>query len=361
MSAATVGRIMEDIISWRLLEYIGTGESSGGRRPICYKINEKAGYALGLDISKRRIEAGLYNLVGKDEYRHSVKLEIDKDFFVQMTGFISEILAMNKDQKILGIGVGMSGNVVDEVVKHSNVFSYRDVPLGNILRTHFSYPIVVEERVRCAAYANKASGSIPDKADVLFMQIGMGIGMGIIINGEIYYGAGSNSAGEIGHIVLDENGPLCHCGSRGCLEQLSSEAAIIRDVIIGIQEGRMSVIKEMLGDNTEKLDGDTVVLAAEKGDELCLQVLQNACKNLAIGINNLFMLFNPNKLIIKNNISQNSNLISSLIYEKLSKCSVKMFNWTDKVIFEDDNDIVLRGSAQIIIDKVFENPKIYYS
>ena len=365
MSAATVGRNMDDILGWGLLEYIGTGESNGGRKPDCYNINEKAGYALGLDISKRGIEAGLFNLIGGNEYRQSAKFTKDGDFFVQLNCFINELLCQYSDKNILGIGVGMSGNIVDEVVKHSNVFNYKDVPLGNILRSHFAYPIVVEERVKCAAYAWKTYSSISDTAsdtsNVLFMQIGMGIGMGILLNGEIYSGDGSNSAGEIGHIILDENGPFCHCGSRGCLEQLSSETAIVRDVAAGIESGRTSLVCDLLENNMEKLDGNTIVFAAEQGDKLCVEVIQRACKYLAMGINNLFILFNPGKLIIKNNISKNSELISSLIYDNLSKFSLRVFNWPDKVIFEDDEDIVLRGSAQIIIDKVFDNPKIYFS
>jgi len=361
LNPATVGRIMDDIISWHLLEYVGTGKSNGGRKPVCYNINPRAGYAIGLDITKRGVEAGLYDLTVKNKSKESLKFVKNRDFFEQLLSFIDDMMEKNKNSKILGVGVGMSGSVIDEVVKYTSVFEYRDVPLGEILKAHFTCPIIVEERVKCAAYACKASASTTEYKDIVYMQIGIGIGMGIILNGEIYDGGGSNVAGEIGHIVLSESGPLCHCGSRGCLEQFSSELAIIRDVTAGIEGGRTSLINEMTGGDISLINGNMIVNAGEMGDELCIEALNDACRYLAFGIYNMFMLLNPSKLIIKNNISDSNELISSFVYDNLKKLSVKMYNWTDKVIFEDDGDIVQRGSAQLIIDKMWDNPQIFYA
>jgi len=257
--------------------------------------------------------------------------------------------------------VGISGNVTNEVIKHSNIFKYRDVPMGVILRNHFSFPIVVDERVKCAAYASKTSSGLSRKSNAIYLQIGMGIGMGIIIGGEIYSGDGASSAGQIGHIILDEHGPMCHCGSRGCLEQFSSEAAIIRDVAAGIEGGKPSMICGMINGDMEALDGNVIVHAAEQGDALCLEVLQSACKHLAVGIHNLFLLFNPGKLIIKSNISENHELISSLLFNSLTQLSVSVFNWPGKIFFEDDKNTTLRGSAQIILDKAFETPNAFFA
>jgi len=360
LNPATVGRVMDDIIGWGLLEYAGAGESSGGRKPDCYSVNPKAGYALGVDITKRGMEAALFNLAGEHEGKEWAPFVQNEDFFEQLSAFVSRALEKAGDKKMLGVGVGMSGNIIHEVVKYSNVFEYRDVPLGAILRTRFTYPLIVEERVKCAAYACKASGNTAGYTDVVYMQIGMGIGMGIIMGGEIYNGGGGNAAGEIGHTVLEEGGPLCFCGSRGCLEQFASEQAMIRAVTAGLEGGRESAVTEMSHGDLSAINGNMIVLAAEAGDELCAQTIREACRRLALGIHNMFMLLNPGKLIIKNNISENNDLIGSLIYDSLKRLSVKMYNWPDKVVFADDRDIVLRGGARIMIDKMFENPKRFY-
>jgi len=368
LSPPTVSRIIDRIYKEGLLECIGVGESSGGRKPDLYAINKNSGYAIGMDISKKGFQAGLFDLLGNQIESYNKPPVPQEEFFDVLEDFLRGILSKNRDKRILGVGIGISGNVVHEtnILKYSNIFSFHDVPLQEILSSKLPVPVIVEERVRCAAYCGSHNNFMSGKEDIIYMQIGTGIGAGIVIDGNIYYGNGNSSAGEIGHMILEPNGPECSCGGKGCLEQLASEAAIIRDVLAKRKAaGPLPADADILGDiinyNETQITGSSIIQAAQKGDKICAGVIEGSCKYLAISIINLFMLFNPDKLILTSNLSENDSFLKETLYRKLNELSLRIFYWSDKVIFNTQKDMALRGSALLILNNVLVNPSRYYS
>jgi len=361
LSPPTVLRIVAEILDLGLMECTGVGESSGGRKPILYSIKKDAGAIIGVDITKERVKIGVFNFVGEKLNEYKRKCPNPADFVNFLVGFLTDVIAEQKSDKIMGIGVGMSGNVIHEsgVVKYSNVFDFQDVPLKDLLKSHLKYPVFLEERVHCGALAGKLLDSSFSDCDIIYMYVGSSIGAGIIIDGKIHYGKGNSISGEVGHMILEKDGPICSCGSRGCLEQLASESAIVRSLAQELSNGRSSAVCDVIDGDYKKLTGDIIADAAEKGDALCLEVLDKACQYLAIVIVDLLMLFNPSKLVITNAICKSDKLIERLLYKNLAEISSKHFIWKEMVVFERDKDRILKGCALLVMEKVMESPKLY--
>jgi len=348
MSAPTISRLVERLTNECIVQCTGNAESHGGRKPSLYTLYPEGGYSIGVDITKRHFVAATFDLSGTICERYTRDPAQPQEFLSTLVEFLEEILAANKDKRIFGIGIGISGNVVHQtkILRYSNLFDFHDVPLERILSNKLPIPVIVEERVRCAAFAGSLASDRAD-SDVIYMQVGTGIGVGIVHNGELFYGNGESSAGEIGHMILDINGPECSCGGRGCLEQLASETAIIREVVAR-------------GGYTGKLNGQSIVDAAQAGNECCFQVVDQAIKYLAIGIINLFMIFNPNRIIITNHISNKDDLIKDRLYHHLNRLSARNFSWNDSVLFDQNRDMSLQGGAMLVLEEIFQNP-MYYS
>ncbi|MEA5049219.1 MAG: ROK family transcriptional regulator [Eubacteriales bacterium] len=361
LSTPTVLRIVAEILDLGLLECTGVGESSGGRKPVLYSIKKDAGEILGVDITKERVKIGVFNFAGEKLNEYKRECPNRADFFHFLVDFLTEVIAEQKNDKIMGIGVGMSGNVIHEsgVVKYSNVFDFQDVPFKELLKSHLKYPVFLEERVHCAALAGKLMDSSFSNCDIIYMYVGSSIGAGIIIDGKIHYGRGNSISGEVGHMILEKDGPVCACGSRGCLEQLASESAIVRNVAKELENGRSSTVRDAINGDSKKLTGDLIAEAAEKGDALCYEALDKACQYLAIVVVNLLMLFNPTKLVITNAICKSDELIERLLFKNLAEISSKQFIWKEMVVFERDKDRILKGCALLVMEKVLENPKLY--
>lgn len=144
--------------------------------------------------------------------------------------------------------------------------------------------------------------------NLVYLTVGTGIGGGIIINGRLYSGP-SGSAGEIGHMTIDVNGPRCSCGNIGCLEMLASGTAIAREAIRRISQGEESSLSQMVGGKIENITAEKVGVAARGGDGLALEVISKAATYLGVGMVNLVNIFNPEMIIVGGGVAQMGDLL----------------------------------------------------
>ena len=143
--------------------------------------------------------------------------------------------------------------------------------------------------------------------NLVLLTLGTGIGGGIIIGGELYLGA-CGSATEIGHMIIDVNGPECRCGNNGCLEALASGTAVARDAIRRIRQGEKSSLMEMAGGEAEEITAEMVATAARKGDSLALDALSQAAYYLGVGMVNLVNIFNPEMIVLGGGMAEQEEL-----------------------------------------------------
>jgi len=210
-----------------------------------------------------------------------------------------------------GISVAAAGAIDMKrgiVTASPNLPGWCDVPLRDIIGDRFKTISFLINDAKAAALGEHRYGAGKGAKNLIYLTVSTGIGSGIIIDGKLYFGE-SGSAGELGHMTIDVNGPLCGCGNRGCWEALASGSALAKDAINRIQGGNKSMITEMVGGNLEKITAETVSIAAERGDSLALDVVLRAAKYLGIGLANVVNIFNPEMIVIGGGVSKMGELL----------------------------------------------------
>jgi glucokinase len=199
-----------------------------------------------------------------------------------------------------GISLAAAGAIDSDkgvITLSPNLPGWCDVPLGDMVRERYRVDTFLVNDASAAALGEHRFGAGRGVSNLILLTLGTGIGGGIIINGEMYLGA-CGSAAEIGHMVIDVNGPECGCGNRGCLETLASGTAVSRDAVRRINQGEKSSLVAMVSGKIEDITAEMVGTAARKGDSLALDVLSQAGTYLGVGLANLVNIFNPEMIVL---------------------------------------------------------------
>jgi len=161
---------------------------------------------------------------------------------------------------------------------------------------------------------------VPGKGvnNLIYLTVSTGIGGGIITNGELYSGV-SGGAGEVGHMTIDVNGPVCSCGNNGCLEVLASGKAMAREAIRRIGNGERSALTEMVGGEIDSITAEEVSSVAQAGDSLALEVVSQAAMYLGVGLANLVNIFNPEMIVIGGGVARMGDLLLAPAREVVRK------------------------------------------
>lgn len=201
---------------------------------------------------------------------------------------------------INGIAIAIAG-LVDTpqgiLVTSPHLPGWRDVPLKKQIETVFGGQVFIINDAKAAALGEQTFGAGKGVENQIYMTVSTGIGGGIIINGALYMGK-AGSAGEIGHMVIDVNGPRCNCGNNGCLETLASGTAVAREVSDRLAKGASSIVRDMVSGHLQDITAEMVSKAAEQGDAVASEVIHQAGVYLGVGLANLVNIFNPELIII---------------------------------------------------------------
>jgi len=185
---------------------------------------------------------------------------------------------------------------------------WHDVPLRDIVRSRYSVNTLLMNDASAAALGEHRLGAGREVNNLILLTVGTGIGGGIVIDGKLYSGP-CGSAGEIGHMTIDVNGPRCSCGNIGCFEVLASGTAMAREAIRRISQGERSSITEIVVGKIEDITAETVSLSAQNGDSLALEVISQAATYLGVGMVNLVNIFNPEMIIVGGGVANMGDLL----------------------------------------------------
>lgn len=304
LTPPTVGSIVGELLEENLLlEETGQGKAQGGRKPLMLTINSSAFYVIGIYAAAEVINTVIANIDGTIVNNYEQRLSSPpskKQFLQMMKDGVKQIISGTNVASIIGIGVGMHGLVNPD--KGLAVFSphlnLEDIPIKDVLEKEFSIPVYVENDVRTLALAESWYGYGHGITNFICLSVGLGVGSGIVINNELYRGL-YNTAGEVGHTIVDVNGPRCRCGNFGCLEVYSSELAILNRIKKGVRMGRDSLINRWIDGDDSKITIEMVFDAAEQQDPLALEILEDAGRYLGIAIANIVNLISPSKIILE--------------------------------------------------------------
>jgi len=209
------------------------------------------------------------------------------------------------------ISIGAAGAIDFEkglVTSSPHLPGWHDVPLRDIVKEKYKVNTFLINEANAAALGEHYLGAGQGVSNLILLAVGTGIGGGIIINGRLYSGV-SGSAGEIGHMTIDVNGPRCDCGKTGCLEALVSGTAVAKEAIKRIRQGERSSLTEIVEGKIENITAEEVSIAAQGGDSLASEVILKAATYLGVGIANLVNIFNPEMIIIGGGMAKMGDLL----------------------------------------------------
>lgn len=343
-----------------LLIEMGDANSSGGRKPRLYQINEKIGYIVGINIGSKNTIIIISSLLGNIISSLIEKTDFEKngdeiiDQVVTLTNKL--ILETNINKKdILGFGVGVSGCIDARdgyILFCPYINGLKDLPLKSILESKFNSSVFIDDSVRCMAVAEKKFGFGKDYNNFIFVGIGKGIGSGIYIDGKIYRGD-IGAVGEIGHVTVKEDGPVCSCGNRGCLEIIASETGIIRRAFEGIENGIHTSI------SPDNVTVESISKAAEEGDKFAYDIINKTGEYIGIAISTELNLFGSDLVVLGGSVSKSGEILFSAINRTIKLRALNAITKRVKIIrTELDRRIPAIGAAVNITDELFENSSI---
>ena len=271
---------------------------------------------LAIDIGGTKIRTAIISNKGQVMAKEQCLTLADEELQAVIDRIFSTIdrllgLRNIDSSQLHSISVAAAGAIDFEkglVTSSPNLPGWHDVPLRDIVKKKYRLDTFLINDASAAALGEHEFGAGRRINSLVLLTVGTGIGGGIIINGKLYSGQ-SGSAGEIGHMTIDVNGPRCNCGNTGCLETLASGTAMAREAIKRITQGERSSLTEIVEGKIENITAEKVLVAAQGGDSLALDVISRAATYLGVGMVNLVNIFNPEMIIVGGGMAKMGDLL----------------------------------------------------
>ena len=327
LSVPTVTKLVGELIDEGYVVDFGKQETNGGRRPNIYGVNPDSGYFLGVDIKRFRINIALINFKGdmvESKFSIPFNYENTQDSFDKLCFIINDFvdnLSIPKS-KILSVGVNMSGRVNAETGHSYSLYFFSEKPLTEIFQERLNMHVTIDNDSRSMAYGEYINGVVNGEKNILFVNVSWGLGLGIFIDGKLYYGK-SGFAGEFGHLNAFDNEILCHCGKKGCLETQASGSFIYRRFLEKVAEGNSSILEKRIKDG-EAIIQEDILDAAMKEDMLAIELIEEVGNTLGKHIAGLINLFNPELVIIGGVVALTGDYLLLPIRSAVKKYSLNL-------------------------------------
>lgn len=358
LSIPTVMKITEEFSHKQFVQDVGKGESSGGKRPELLELIPDSKYIIGVGVGRSKTNVLMMNLAGEVFIREIMETGgtvVPEVWISRLIQVIENVIRESglPEKQILGMGIGMPGILDEESGKvlFSPDFKWENVDMLTPIRERFKMDITIENANRALAMGEYYFGAGVDSRNFLVVNLGHGIGSAIMREGEFYRGS-SGSSGEIGHIILEKNGPKCNCGNKGCLEAIASGNAIARDAKIAVLEGNASKIMELVNGDINRIEAKTVFEAAHLGDQMAIQITERAMQYIGIGLANYINLLDPDLIILFGGLTNAGDIFLKKIKEVLRERQMKFAGRQVKLVISQmgENGTAV-GSASLVLKK----------
>ncbi|HEY0098532.1 MAG TPA: ROK family transcriptional regulator [Pyrinomonadaceae bacterium] len=315
LQRSTISTIVEDLKSDGLIEEIGEGESTGGRRPTLLRLRAAGAMAIGVDITPTCTTIATSDLGGRvleqEEFPH---IEQPERLYARVIESVRRLAAKAGERKIEGVGVSLPGLVDPDSGRAVYIpwFNWRDWPIADEISAATGLDVIVDNDANAAALAALWFGrqELREARDFIMVLVAEGIGTGIVVDGQIYRGE-RGGAGEFGHMIVGERAPVaCSCGNHDCWEAFASGRAAVARYL---QNGGTSV------DGAERIDLAQVVDRALAGEARAIHALTETAHYLGIGISNLIVGLSPEAVVVGGVIARAWPLVSGALNETIER------------------------------------------
>ncbi|MGH8867708.1 MAG: ROK family protein [Actinomycetes bacterium] len=357
LSRSKIGVEVDRLTTRSLVESAGLAASRGGRRSSIVRLSSQTRF-LGIDIGATSVDVAvtdgelsvLAHVSEPSDVRDGPEAVIARS--IELVGKLN---AEGVLPEVNGAGVGIPGPVSfgsGVPVSPPIMPGWNQYPVREEFSTALGCPVRVDNDVNIMALGEQHAGIAKSADDFLFLKIGTGIGCGIIAHGEVYRGA-EGSAGDIGHILVEESGLTCACGDRGCLEAYFGGAALSRDAVAAARAGRSPLLAERLAE-TGVLTAEDVGAAAAAGDPVAVELIRVGGRRLGQVLTGLVSFFNPSLVVIGGGLAGLGHALLAEIRGVVYRRSLPLATGSLLIVLSELGDHAgVIGAARLVSDHVF--------
>lgn len=363
LNKTTVSSLVQQLIDAGFVTETGVGKKITGRPGILLQLNPHAGGIIGVEIGVDFISVVLTDFAARVIWRHQERTDRREEQAAILRRAITNIQAAVEQAHlhaltILGLALGVPGlvDVESGTLLYAPNLRWENVPLRNILKSRFPFPVFVENEASIAAFGEAYFGVARGSRNVLYVSAGVGIGGGLVLDGQLYPGV-AGFAGEVGHMTIEPNGLECECGNRGCWETVASQSSVFRRVHDYVAAGESSSLARFRNGKREHLTLPVVVRAAENGDLIARQTLMETGKYLGIGLANLINALNPEMVVFGGILSLAKDFMLPVIQQTISERALHWSSRTSQVVVASNgSDACVMGAVAMVYDQMLRQP-----
>lgn len=357
-SIPTVTKIISELINENIIFETGkVGNGAGGRRSSQYGINPKACYYLGVEVKRNSINIGIQdfqnNFVKLSE-NITYTLENTQESLFSLCSIINQFVADSgvPRERIVGACINLSGRINSRKGFSYSYFYFEEKPLSEIIESQIHIKTFLENDTRAMTYGEYNCGVVQNEKDVIFVNMGWGIGIGIVCDGKLYYGK-SGYSGEFGHSPVFDNEIICHCGKKGCLETEVSGIALERKFKKALKNGSTSILSGKKAIDKITID-DILTAINENEDTLAIEMMEEIGSKMGRYLSMLINIFNPELVVLGGVLAETDMYLRLPVRTSIQKYSLSLVSLDMELKMSSlGSKAGVIGACYILRDKLF--------
>ena len=327
ISVPTMTKLVQELVDDSIVIDLGKVETPGGRRPNVFGLANSAIYFAGINVARDHMAyviTDLQNNIILEHTDNSFELVDRPQCLERICQNIETFIATSgvDREKILGVGVSIVGRVNPETGRSYKYFTSSEESLTDIISARIGIRVMLENDTRARCYAEYTTGKAKNESNVIYLHMGRGVAIGIVIDGKLYYGK-NGFAGEFGHIPFFDNEIICACGKKGCLETEVSGIALENKIVDLIERGVNTHLREMY-DRGESIHINDIIAAARNDDNLAIELIEEAGEKVGKAVAFLINTFNPETVIVGGNLAMAGEYLMLPLKSSTNKYSLNL-------------------------------------
>jgi predicted NBD/HSP70 family sugar kinase len=351
LTRTTVSEVVADLREQGLVQEVGQGPAGVGRTPTLLSVVDDARSIVAVDITHREIQGALVNLRGA--IRRQARLPLsgqDGNTALELLFPLLDSLIKTAGSPLLGIGISSPGliDTASGTVRRAVNFDWHDLPLRTMVQERHNLPVYIANDGHMVALAEYMFGQGQNSSRLVTIKVGRGIGAGIMLNGQLL-SSETFGAGEIGHVVVERNGPRCNCGNFGCLEAIANVSAIVGRAQAIARQNPTSLLHQF-APAPEAISIDTIIQACQAGDLAARQLIVDVGRYLGIAVANLIAVLGARRVVVTGRIAPFGQVLREAIQDEIHQLVLPdLADAAEIEVLAQGPDTVLLGAAALLL------------